>query len=108
MMAALACISPTGSRCTRCSYSPQMSDIDFMCVAQGTPWLRRVLHEYLGVGDTKSVEIFTRFGYLSSAMMPAALHFAEQEGQLVDGDLVVLTSGGTGMTYGAAVLRWGR
>jgi 3-oxoacyl-[acyl-carrier-protein] synthase III len=40
-------------------------------------------------------------------MIPAALFEAQQEGELADGDLVVLSGGGTGMTYGAAVLRWG-
>jgi hypothetical protein len=32
----------------------------------------------------------------------------EADGLLGDGDLVTLFGGGTGITYGAAVLRWGR
>lgn len=86
----------------------RLGDIGFLCVYQGTSWLRRVVHEYLGVGEVGSTETFTRFGYLSSAMIPLNLYFAQTEGLLRDGTLVVLTGGGTGMTYGAAALRWGR
>jgi 3-oxoacyl-[acyl-carrier-protein] synthase-3 len=85
-----------------------VADIDFLCVYQGTPWLRGVVHEYLRVGEVKSVETFTQLGYLSAAMIPVNLFVAESEHELGDDDLVVLTGGGTGMTYGAAVLRWGR
>jgi 3-oxoacyl-[acyl-carrier-protein] synthase-3 len=84
-----------------------LSDVDFLCVFQGTPWLQGVVYEQLGIRELEPFDIFRRFGYLSSAMIPAALYVAEQEGKLADGDLVVLTGGGTGMTYGASVLRWG-
>jgi 3-oxoacyl-[acyl-carrier-protein] synthase-3 len=85
----------------------ELTDVDFLCVFQGTPWLQRVVYEQLGLRDLEPLDIFHRFGYLSSAMIPAALYVAEHEGKLADGDLVVMTGGGTGMTYGAAVLRWG-
>ncbi len=85
-----------------------VSDIGYLCVYQGTAWLRRVVHDYLGIGEVRSVETFSRYGYLSAAMIPVNLAAAEAEGELHDDALVVLTGGGTGMTYGAAALRWGR
>ena len=84
-----------------------LAEVDFLCVFQGTPWLQKVVYEHLGVQHLKPFDIFERFGYLSSAMIPAALFVARQEGQLADDQLVVITGGGTGMTYGATVLRWG-
>lgn len=84
-----------------------IDDVDFLCVYQGTPWLQRVVHEHLGVRRLETFDIFRRFAYLSSAMLPAALFMAEREGRLAEGDLVVLVGGGTGMTYGATVLCWG-
>jgi 3-oxoacyl-[acyl-carrier-protein] synthase-3 len=84
-----------------------LDDVDFLCVFQGTPWIQRVVYEQLGVRHLTPSDIFRRYGYLSSVMIPAALLDAERDGKLADDDLVVIAGGGTGMTYGAAVLRWG-
>jgi len=85
-----------------------IDDVDFLCVFQGTPWLREVVHDYIGATGCRSVELFSQFGYMAAAMIPANLYLAEQQGVLRDDDLVVLTGGGTGVTYGATLLRWGR
>jgi 3-oxoacyl-[acyl-carrier-protein] synthase-3 len=84
----------------------QLGDVDFLCVFQGTPWLQRAIYEQLGVTHLQPFEVFQRFGYLSSAMIPAALFMAEQARLLADNDLVIIVGGGTGMTYGATTLRW--
>lgn len=85
-----------------------LDDVDFLCVGQGTPWLHEVVAEELGLEGLPTVEIFRRFAYLGSALVPAALFQAEQVGHLADNDLVVLVGGGTGMTYGAIAMRWRR
>src|SRR6185503_15658964 len=85
-----------------------LRDVGFLCVFQGTPWLQRVVYEHMGVEHLTPFSIFERFAYMSSVTIPATLLLAEQEGRLGVGDLVVITGGGTGMTYGATVLRWGR
>lgn len=83
------------------------AEVGFLCVHQGTPWLRRVVQDYLDLSHARTVETFTRVGYLFSAILPAGLAMAEQEELVHDGDVVVMTGGGTGMAYGALVLRWG-
>ncbi|HWU88585.1 MAG TPA: 3-oxoacyl-[acyl-carrier-protein] synthase III C-terminal domain-containing protein [Kofleriaceae bacterium] len=83
------------------------SEVGFLCVHQGTPWLRRVVQDYLGLSHARSIELFSRVGYLFSAILPASLAMAEQEELVRERDIVVMTGGGTGMTYGAIVLRWG-
>jgi 3-oxoacyl-[acyl-carrier-protein] synthase-3 len=83
------------------------AEVGFLCVHQGTPWLRQVVQDYLGLSHARTVETFARVGYLFSAILPAGLAIASEEQQVHDGDVVVMTGGGTGMAYGALVLRWG-
>ncbi len=82
-------------------------DVDFFCMHQGTPWLRRVVEDYAGLTNARSVETFSKTGYLFSSILPAGLYMAERDGVLRRGDTVMLAAGGTGMTNGAMVLEWG-
>ncbi len=84
------------------------AEIQFSCVHQGTAWLQRVVNSHSGLGNARSVETFSRYGYLFAAMIPTNLDVAERERQVCDDDLVLLAGGGTGMTYGATLLKWGR
>ncbi len=84
-----------------------LDEVDAVAVYQGTPWLQRVVYEQLGITRLRPYETFGRLGYLGSATLPVALWAAQRDGELGDDDLVVIIGGGTGMTYGAAVLRWG-
>jgi len=47
-----------------------------------------------------------RYGNTSSASIPIALDEALKEGRIKQGDVVVLTGFGTGLTWGAVVMRW--
>lgn len=100
------CASSATAALAKAGYS--IRDVAFLCVFQGTPWLQRVVYEHMGVEHVTPFSIFERFAYMSSVTIPATLFLAEQEGRLGAGDLVVITGGGTGMTYGATVLRWGQ
>jgi 3-oxoacyl-[acyl-carrier-protein] synthase-3 len=90
----------------RAGYS--VADVDYLCAFQGTAWLERAIATHMGATHARTSEVFRRFGYLSAAGVTAALYIGEHDGRLVGDDLVVMTGGGTGMTYGAAVLRWGK
>ncbi|HET8948326.1 MAG TPA: beta-ketoacyl-ACP synthase III [Candidatus Polarisedimenticolia bacterium] len=48
-----------------------------------------------------------RVGNTSAASIPVALDEAARAGRLKRGDVVLLAAFGTGLTWGAAVLRWG-
>ena len=84
------------------------ADVDFFAVHQGTPWLRQVAQEYLGLGAAKSLDTFPSTGYLFAVSIPLVLQLAQQRGLLEPDHLLVLFGGGTGMTYGATIMRWGR
>lgn len=83
------------------------AQIDFFSMYQGTPWLRPVLQQFAGLDKARSLETFAHTGYLFSATLPAGLYLAEQQGLISADDLVLVTGGGTGVTYGSLVLRWG-
>jgi 3-oxoacyl-[acyl-carrier-protein] synthase-3 len=60
----------------------------------------------LGIEQERAAIILDRTGNTSSASIPLALVDAIDEGRLEDGDLVLLTGFGAGMTWGSALLRW--
>jgi 3-oxoacyl-[acyl-carrier-protein] synthase III len=84
------------------------ADVKVFAMYQGVPWLPRLVQERAGLHAARFTETFTQVGHLFGASLPSTLAFAEARGLLRPGDLVVAASGGNGMTYGAAVVRWGR
>ena len=48
------------------------------------------------------------YGNTSAASIPLAMAEAADDGRLRDGDLVLMSGFGAGMTWGSALLRWGR
>ena len=47
-----------------------------------------------------------RYGNMSAASVPVALCEAVESGRVKNGDVVVLTAFGAGLTWGSVVLRW--
>jgi 3-oxoacyl-[acyl-carrier-protein] synthase III len=98
------CKSSVEAALARCEQPA--SAVRFFCMHQGTPWLRELAQEFSGLTAAASVETFTKTGYVFSAILPLGLRAAQEQHLLEAGDLAVLFSGGTGMTYGATVLEW--
>lgn len=84
------------------------ADVELFAVHQGTPWLRKVTQESIGLQKARFVDTFATTGYLFSASLPLVLEIAQRRGLVDTGQLAVLHGGGVGSTYGATVLRWGR
>jgi 3-oxoacyl-[acyl-carrier-protein] synthase III len=83
-------------------------DVDFFGVHQGTSWSRLLLSDYFGLERARSVETFAWAASIFAGNIPLALSIAEKEGILRDDQTVAMFAGGAGLTYSAAVLRWGR
>jgi 3-oxoacyl-[acyl-carrier-protein] synthase-3 len=83
-------------------------EVDFFAVHQGTPWLRTVTQESIGLTRARSVDTFASTGYLFGASIPLVLETAQRRNLLEPGSIVVMHGGGVGSTYGAIVLRWGQ
>jgi len=60
----------------------------------------------LGIARERAAIVLDRTGNTSSASIPLALVDAIEKGRLREGDLVLLTGFGAGMTWGSALLRW--
>jgi 3-oxoacyl-[acyl-carrier-protein] synthase-3 len=62
----------------------------------------------LGIASERTLVNIDRYGNTSAASIPLVLTEAADDGRLRDGDLVLLSGFGAGLTWGSAVLRWGR
>ena len=105
MLIADICKESIGTALERAAKRPEA--VDFFCMHQGTPWLRQVIQDYVGLVNARSFDLFHKTAHLMASNIPATLAAAHEAGDLRDDDLVVLMGGGQGMTYGASVLRWG-
>ncbi len=63
--------------------------------------------ERLGLDPDKAFMNIDRYGNTSAASIPVALAEAVAAGRVAEGDLVMLSGFGAGMTWGTAILRWG-
>jgi 3-oxoacyl-[acyl-carrier-protein] synthase III len=60
----------------------------------------------LGVAPEKVVVNVDRYGNTSSGSIPLALADARADGRLRDGELVLMTGMGAGLTWGSALIEW--
>jgi len=61
----------------------------------------------LGIAPERTMINVDRYGNTSAASVPLALAEAVDDGRVREGDLVLLSGFGAGMTWASAVLRWG-
>ena len=61
----------------------------------------------LGIPEERTAIVIDRYGNTSSASIPLALDHALETGRVNNGDLLLLTGFGGGMSWASAVLRWG-
>jgi len=83
-----------------------LADVDFLCGLH----MKRSMHDELvtalGVDPERTVYLDDT-GHMSGVDPLLGLDRAAREGQLHDGDLVLLLAAGTGYTWAASVVRWG-
>jgi len=84
----------------------RLEDVDLLVPHQANLRIITYIAEKLGVPMEKVYTNVQRFGNTSSASIPLALTEARSVGRLHEGDVVLMTAFGTGLTWGAAVLRW--
>ncbi len=62
----------------------------------------------LGIPPERTLVNIDHYGNTSAASIPLVLAEAADDGRINDGDLVLISGFGAGLTWGSAVLRWGR
>lgn len=81
-------------------------DVDVLIPHQANARIMVAVAERLGVPRERSVVDVAEVGNTSAASIPIALDRAWRAGRIHEGDLVLFTSFGAGLTWGATVMRW--
>lgn len=84
-----------------------LDEVDLLIPHQANVRIIDATARRLGLPDTKVYVNIHSYGNTSAATIPVALTEALEEGRIKPGDNVVFTAFGGGLSWGAAVYRWG-
>jgi 3-oxoacyl-[acyl-carrier-protein] synthase-3 len=82
------------------------SEIDYLIPHQSNMRIIEMTTHRLKFDPAKVMVNLDRYGNTSAAALPIALAEAADQGKIKDGDHVVLSGFGAGMTWGSAVMHW--
>jgi 3-oxoacyl-[acyl-carrier-protein] synthase-3 len=68
--------------------------------------ISQMVQKLLKLPDHKVFNNIQQYGNTTAASVPIALCEAWQQGKIAEGDLVCLTSFGSGFTWASALIRW--
>jgi len=85
----------------------QSSDIDYFIPHQANIRIIESAAKRLSLSMDKVLVNLERYGNTSTASIPVALAEAVQSGRVKQGDHIVMVGFGAGLTWGAAVVKWG-
>ena len=83
-----------------------LADVGYLCGIHMKPSMHRLLVRELGLDDSRAAYLDDT-GHMSGVDPLLALDRAARNGDLQDGELVLLLAAGTGYTWAASVVRWG-
>jgi 3-oxoacyl-[acyl-carrier-protein] synthase-3 len=84
------------------------SEVDWFIPHQANARIIDAAAHRLGISPERTIVNIDRYGNTSAASIPLALAEAADAGDLHHGQVVLFSGFGAGMTWGSAVLRWGR
>ncbi len=85
-----------------------VDDITWFAPHQANVRIIEAAGNRLGIPAERTLVNIDRYGNTSAASIPLVLAEAADDGRLQAGDLVLLSGFGAGLTWGSALLRWGR
>jgi 3-oxoacyl-[acyl-carrier-protein] synthase-3 len=85
-----------------------MNDIRLIVPHQANVRIIEAVAKRLEVPMDRVVVNLDHYGNTSAASVPLAIYEAVQQGRVHDGDHLLLTAFGGGLTWGSSVIRWGR
>jgi len=85
-------------------YTP--ADIDLMVPHQANLRINQMVARSLKLRDDQVYNNIQKYGNTTAGSIPIALNEARQKGLVKEGDLVLLTAFGAGLTWGANLIRW--
>jgi 3-oxoacyl-[acyl-carrier-protein] synthase-3 len=81
-------------------------DIDLLIPHQANTRILEAVVKKLHLPKEKIMINLEKYGNTSAASIPIALDEAISQGKITEGDIVVLTAFGAGLTWGAIVIMW--
>ena len=83
-----------------------VEDVDVYVPHQANVRIMDHAAQKLGIPRERMVVNVDRYGNTSSGSIPLALAEAQADGRLKEGDLVLMTGMGAGLTWGSALMEW--
>jgi len=84
----------------------QSTDIDLFLFHQANLRINEFICESMKLDPNRTYNNIQRYGNCSAASIPICLDECLAEGKINDGDLICMTSFGSGFTWASAVIRW--
>jgi 3-oxoacyl-[acyl-carrier-protein] synthase III len=84
----------------------RVEDIDVYLPHQANVRIIEYARKKLAIPEDRTVMNVQRYGNTSSGSIPLALADAQEDGMLYEGDLVLMTGMGAGLTWGSALMEW--
>jgi len=84
----------------------KVSELKLAVPHQANARILGAIADRLGLKDEQVFMNLSKYGNTSAASIPLALDEAVRGGRLVSGDLVLMLAFGSGLTWGASLLRW--
>jgi 3-oxoacyl-[acyl-carrier-protein] synthase-3 len=82
------------------------ADVSLFIPHQANQRIIDAIGKRLAIGEDRVYVNLHRYGNTSAASIPIALDEAFRAGRIKDGDLVLMTAFGGGLTWGSAAVRW--
>jgi 3-oxoacyl-[acyl-carrier-protein] synthase-3 len=84
----------------------QTAEVDLLVPHQANLRIIEMVQKTLGLRDDQVYTNIQKYGNTTAASIPIALDEALDEGRVAHGDTVVMTSFGSGFTWGSALIKW--
>jgi 3-oxoacyl-[acyl-carrier-protein] synthase-3 len=81
--------------------------IDWLLLHQANQRILDAVAKRLKIPKEKVLSNLDRHGNTSAASIPLALNEAVREGKVKSGDVIAASGFGAGLTWGAAIFKWG-
>ena len=82
-------------------------EIDWLILHQANQRIIDAVAQRLNIPSEKVIANLGEYGNTSAASIPIALDEAVREGKIKTGDVIATSGFGAGLTWGAAIFRWG-
>jgi 3-oxoacyl-[acyl-carrier-protein] synthase III len=82
-------------------------DIDWLILHQANQRIMDAVAERLQIAPEKVVSNVAKYGNTSAASIPIALNEAVRAGKIQAGDTIAISGFGAGLSWGAAIFKWG-